>query len=107
MISAGVATVENKKCHGSYDEQIWNTYLKGIWSALSKLLKTNNRLKGIYYKGKTANETSTFGFHYDMQLMESPRKNDRLIFEKPRELGSVPTTLNFDGYPKSIVSSED
>ena len=93
-----------KKCHGPIDEQIEIYRLKGYEVPYRKLLKTKQQIEGIRESGKRNIALLDFIANYAVDGITT-EELDRLIFEKTKELGGVPATLNFDGYPKSVCIS--
>ena len=69
-----------------------------------KLLKTKQQIEGIRESGKRNIALLDFIANYAVDGITT-EELDRLIFEKTKELGGVPATLNFDGYPKSVCIS--
>ena len=95
-----------KKCHGPIDEQIENYRLKGYEVPLRKLLKTKQQIEGIRESSKLNIALLDFISNYVVDGITT-EELDQLIFEKTRELGGVPATLNYEGYPKSVCISID
>ena len=93
-----------KKCHGPIDEQIEIYRLKGYEVPYRKLLKTKQQIEGIRESSKRNIALLDFIANYAVDGITT-EELDRLIFEKTKELGGVPATLNFDGYPKSVCIS--
>jgi methionyl aminopeptidase len=95
-----------KKCHEPIDEQIENYYLKGHVVPNRKLLKTKQQIEGIRESSKLNIALLEFISNYVVDGITT-EELDRLIFEKTKELGGVPATLNYEGYPKSVCISID
>jgi len=93
-----------KKCHNPIEEQIENYRLNGFKVPNRKLLKTKQQIEGIRESSKINIALLDFIANYVVDGI-STEELDRLIFEKTKELGGVPATLNFDGYPKSVCIS--
>lgn len=93
-----------KKCHGPIDEQIEIYRLKGYEVPYRKLLKTKQQIEGIRESSKRNIALLDFIANYAVDGITT-EELDRLIFEKTKELGGVPATLNFDRYPKSVCIS--
>lgn len=93
-----------KKCHGPIEERIENYHLKGYEVPHRKLLKTKQQIEGIRESSKRNIALLDFIAKYVVDGITT-EELDRLIFEKTKELGGVPATLNFDGYPKSVCIS--
>jgi methionyl aminopeptidase len=93
-----------KKCHGPIEERIENYSLKGYEVPRRKLLKTKQQLEGIRESSKRNIALLDFIENYVIDGITT-EELDRLIFEKTKELGGVPATLNYHGYPKSVCIS--
>ncbi len=93
-----------KKCHNPIEEQIENYRLNGFKVPNRKLLKTKQQIEGIRESSKINIALLDFIANYVVDGITT-EELDRLIFEKTKELGGVPATLNFDGYPKSVCIS--
>lgn len=93
-----------KKCHGPIDERIEIYRLNGYEVPHRKLLKTKQQIEGIRESGKRNIALLDFITNYTVDGITT-KELDRLIFEKTKEMGGVPATLNFDGYPKSSCIS--
>lgn len=93
-----------KKCHDPIQERIENYRLKGYEVPDRKLLKTKQQIEGIRESSKRNIALLDFIANYVIDGITT-EELDRLIFEKTKELGGVPATLNFDGYPKSVCIS--
>jgi len=95
-----------KKCHGPIEEQIENYRLKGYEVPHRKLLKTTRQIEGIRESSKRNIALLDFIANYAVDGITT-EELDRLIFEKTKELGGIPATLNYNGYPKSVCISID
>ncbi|MEA4895109.1 MAG: methionyl aminopeptidase [Oscillospiraceae bacterium] len=93
-----------KKCHGPIEERIENYRFKGYEVPHRKLLKTKQQIEGIRESSKRNIALLDFITNYVVDGITT-EELDRLIFEKTKELGGVPATLNYDGYPKSVCIS--
>ncbi|HAX52077.1 MAG TPA: methionine aminopeptidase [Lachnospiraceae bacterium] len=93
-----------KKCHGPMDEQIETYRLKGYEVPHRELLKTKQQLEGIRESCKRNIAVLDFIANYAVDGITT-EELDRLIFEKTKELGGIPATLNYEGYPKSVCIS--
>ena len=95
---------KHKKCHGPIEEQIENYRFKGYEVPHQKLLKTEQQIEGIRESGKRNIALLDFIENYVIDGIAT-NELDRLIFEKTKELGGVPATLNYEDYPKSLCIS--
>ncbi len=93
-----------KKCHGPIEEQIEIYRLKGCEVPHRKLLKTEQQLEGMRESSKRNIALLDFITNYAAAGITT-EELDRLIFEKTKELGGIPATLNYNGYPKSVCIS--
>ncbi|WP_342755842.1 methionyl aminopeptidase [Kineothrix sedimenti] len=93
-----------KKCHGPIEEQIEIYRLKGCEVPHRKLLKTKQQIEGMRESSKRNIALLDFITNYVADGVTT-EELDRLIFEKTKELGGVPATLNYNGYPKSVCIS--
>lgn len=95
-----------KICHGPIEERIEIYRLKGYEVPHRKLLKTKQQLEGIRESSKRNIAILDFITNYVTDGITT-EELDQLIFEKTKELGGVPATLNYNGYPKSACISID
>lgn len=93
-----------KKCHGPIEERIEIYRLKGNEVPHRRLLKTKQQIEGIRECSKRNIALLDFIANFVIGGITT-EELDRLIFEKTKELGGVPATLNYDGYPKSMCIS--
>lgn len=93
-----------KKCHAFIDERMANYRLKGYEVPHRKLLKTKHQIEGILESSKRNIALLDFIEDYVVDGVTT-EELDRLIFEKTKELGGVPATLNYNEYPKSVCIS--
>lgn len=89
-----------KKCHAFIDERMVNYQMNGYEVPHRKLLKTKQQIEGIRESSKRNIALLDFIEYYVVDGINT-EELDRLIFEKTKELGGVPATLNYNGYPKS------
>ena len=93
-----------KKCHAFADEQMEIYRLKGYEVPHRKLLKAKQQIEGIRESGKRNIAVLDFIGEYAVDGV-STETLDRLIYEKTKELGSIPADLHYEGYPKSVCIS--
>ena len=93
-----------KQCHGPIEERIENYRLKGYKVPNRKSLKTKQQIEGMRKSSKLNIALLDFIANYVVDGITT-EELDRLIFEKTKELGGIPATLNYDGYPKSVCIS--
>lgn len=93
-----------KKCHSPIEEKIKNYCLKGYEVPHRKNLKTKQQIEGIRESGRRNIALLDFIADYVVDGITT-EELDRLIFEKTKELGGIPATLHYEGYPKSVCIS--
>ncbi len=93
-----------KKCHSLIDETIKSHKLKGHSVPSRKLIKTTQQIEMIRESSKINIEVLDFISSYISEGI-STEEIDRLVFNKTKELGGKPSTLNYKGYPKSVCTS--
>lgn len=93
-----------KKCHAMTDEKIADYAAKGFETPDRGLLKTQTQLEGIRESSKL---NIALLDYIEAFLMEgvTTEELDRLIQTKTQELGGIPATLNYHGFPKSVCIS--
>lgn len=93
-----------KKCHALVEERMAIYYSKGFEVPHRTLLKTKQQLEGIRESSKRNIALLDFIGDYVIDGVTT-EELDRLIFEKTTNLGGIPATLNYNGYPKSMCIS--
>ncbi len=93
-----------KKCHASFDDVIKSHIAKGHTVPTHDLLKTKQQIEGIKESSKINIEILDFISGYISEGI-STEEIDRLAYQKTKELGGTPATLNYNGYPKSVCTS--
>lgn len=93
-----------KKCHASIEDQMASYRLKGYEVPHRKLLKTQQQIEGIRDSSKLNIALLDFIEDYVVEGITTGEL-DRLIHEKTKELGGIPATLHYNGYPKSVCIS--
>ncbi len=93
-----------KKCHLPIDELVQSYMENGCLVPPRKLLKTKGQIDYIRESSKINIEILDFvSGHIDEGI--STDQIDRLVYCKTKELGGIPSTLNYNGYPKSVCIS--
>lgn len=77
---------------------------KGYQVPHPKLLKTRQQIEGIRDSSKLNIALLDFIGSYVVDGVTTV-EFDRLIYEKTKEFGGMPATLNYNGYPKSVCIS--
>lgn len=93
-----------KKCHALLEEQMASYGSKGYEVPHRKLLKTQQQIEGIRESSKLNIALLDFIGDYVVDGITT-EELDRLIYEKTKEFGGMPATLNYNGYPKSVCIS--
>lgn len=93
-----------KKCHALIEERMASYRSIGYEAPQRKLLKTRQQIEGIRESSKRNIALLDFIKDYVVDGVTT-EELDRLIFEKTKELGGIPATLNYNGYPKSVCIS--
>ncbi len=93
-----------KQCHASFDEKIRSFELQGHMVPEHEMIKGPEQIAGI----REAGRINTLILDYVAEQIRegmSTAQIDRMVEEKTRELGGVPATLGYDGFPKSVCTS--
>lgn len=93
-----------KKCHALIEEKMAIYRSKGCEVPPLGLLKTRQQIQGIRDSSKLNIALLDFIGDYVVAGVTTGELN-RLIYKKTGELGGIPATLNYNGYPKSICIS--
>lgn len=93
-----------KQCHYTLDEKINDYKRKGCHVPPRKIIKSAEQISGIRESGKVNIEVLDY-ISDQIQVGMSTAEIDRLAYHKTKELGGIPATLGFDGFPKSICTS--
>ena len=93
-----------KRCHADIDDRLDSYIAKGYPAPNRNLLKTQPQIAKIKESSKINIEVLDFvGSHIAAGITTA--EIDRLVFNKTKELGGRPATLNYKGYPKSVCTS--
>jgi len=93
-----------KMCHFNLDERIRLYKMKGCIVPNRRIIKSSTQIDGIRESGKVNIEILDYiTEHIDVGM--STNEIDRLIYNKTIELGGVPATLGYEGFPKSVCTS--
>lgn len=93
-----------KKCHALTEDRMANYRLRGYEVPNRKLLKTKKQIDGIRDSSKINIALLDFIRDYVVPGITTGEL-ERLIFEKTKELGGIPASLHYNGYPKSVCIS--
>jgi methionyl aminopeptidase len=93
-----------KMCHFNLDERIKLYKMQGCIVPSRRIIKSSTQIDGIRESGKVNIEILDYitdKIHVGMSTGEI----DKLIDNKTRELGGIPATLGYEGFPKSVCTS--
>lgn len=93
-----------KNCHAHIEDQMAIYRSKRYEVPHLKLLKTQQQIEGIRDSSKLNIALLDFIGDYVVDGVTT-EELDRLIYEKTKEFGGIPATLNYNGYPKSVCIS--
>ena len=95
-----------KNCHAEIENKMNLYQSKGYEVPPLELLKTKEQIQGIRESAKRNIALLDYIGDYVIDGVTTGEL-DRLIAEKNKEFGSIPATLNYNGYPKSTCISID
>jgi methionyl aminopeptidase len=93
-----------KFCHSHIDDRIKQYKMKGCIVPPRRLIKTPEQIEGIRASGKV-NTAILDDISEQIRIGMSTDEIDRLVYQKTIELGAIPATLGYEGYPKSVCTS--
>lgn len=93
-----------KVCHSNTDERINAYKQRGYLVPPRAILKSSAQIQGIRESGKVNIEVLDY-IAEKIQIGMSTNEIDHLVEQKMRELGGIPATLGFEGFPKSVCTS--
>ncbi len=93
-----------KICHYDQDEKIRQYKKQGCIVPGRRLIKTAAQIDGIRESGKVNIEVLNY-VQQHIQSGMSTGEIDRLVHNKTKELGGIPATLGYEGFPKSVCTS--
>lgn len=93
-----------KLCHHDMEERIRQYKMQGCIVPSRKIIKSSRQIDGIRESGKVNIEILDFITEH-IQVGMSTGEIDRLVDHKTRELGGIPATLGYNGFPKSVCTS--
>jgi methionyl aminopeptidase len=93
-----------KQCHAAFDEKI-EFYKRNHAEVPSKeMIKTKEQLSGIRASSKINIAVLDYVSEHIVIGMTT-EEIDRMVYQKTVELGGIPATLGYEGYPKSVCTS--
>ena len=93
-----------KVCHMAFDEKLQQYERAGHIIPDHDILKTPEQIQGIRESSKINIAVLDY-VQKHIKIGMSTEEIDRLVEEKTRELGGVPASLGYDGFPKSVCTS--
>jgi len=93
-----------KKCHAIIENQMAIYRSKGYETPELSMLKTEQQIDGIRESSKLNIAILDYITKYVVDGVTT-EELDRLIYDKTKELGGMPATLGYNGYPKSVCIS--
>lgn len=93
-----------KVCHMAFDEKLQQFERAGHIVPDHDMLKTPGQIQGIRESSKINIAVLDY-VQERIKIGMSTEEIDRLVEEKTRELGGVPASLGYDGFPKSVCTS--
>lgn len=93
-----------KFCHEDFDKKIINFKMQGHIVPSRKIIKTKEQIDGIRESGKV-NIAILDYISKKICVGMSTEEIDKLVHSKTIELGGIPATLGYEGYPKSSCTS--
>ena len=92
-----------KKCHADFDEKIERFARMGAEVPPHEIIKTPEQIEGI----KASSQINIAVLDYIAEHIRagmSTEEIDQLVYNKTKELGGIPAPLNYEGFPKSVLS---
>lgn len=96
--------IKYKVCHLNQDERIKLYKSQGCIVPNRSMIKSAAQINGIRESGKVNIEILDY-ITDQIRIGMSTGEIDRLIDHKTRELGGIPATLGYEGFPKSVCIS--
>ena len=93
-----------KACHMVFDEQIEHYALQGHIVPDHDIIKTPEQIEGIRQSSKL-NIAILDEIEKQIHIGMSTEEIDRLVSDMTREMGGVPASLGYNGFPKSVCTS--
>ena len=93
-----------KSCHMALDEKIEHYALQGHIVPSHDILKTPEQIEGIRQSSKI-NIAILDEIEKQIHIGMSTEEIDRLVSDMTREMGGIPASLGYDGFPKSVCTS--
>lgn len=98
--------IKYKKCHEAFDEKLIRMEHEGHIIPPRDIIKTPEQIQGI----KDSCKINIAVLDYigeNIKAGMTTEDIDKMVYEKTTELGGIPATLDYEGYPKSVCVSID
>lgn len=96
--------VKYKKCHETFDHKLAIYEAQGCIIPPRDIIKNEEQIKAIRESGRI--NTAILDYVAEKICVGMTTEEiDQLVREKTKELGGIPATLNYEGYPKSVCTS--
>lgn len=93
-----------KQCHMGFDEKIMQYKMQGVRVPSHSIIKTQKQIEGIRNASKINTKVLDKVEEYVKEGVSTEELN-QIVHEYTIELGGVPATLGYKGYPKSVCTS--
>ena len=93
-----------KACHMAFDEKIERYALQGHIVPDHDLLKTPEQIEGIR-RSSRLNIAILDEIEKQIRIGMSTEEIDKLVSDMTREMGGIPASLGYEGFPKSVCTS--
>lgn len=93
-----------KQCHMGFDEKIMQYKMQGARVPSHSIIKTQKQIEGIRNASKINTKVLDKVEAYVKEGVSTEELN-QIVHEYTIELGGVPATLGYKGYPKSVCTS--
>lgn len=93
-----------KVCHMAFDEKLKQYALEGHIVPDHDMLKTKEQIEGIKESSKINIAVLDYVSEH-IQIGMSTEEIDEMVYQQTTQMGGIPATLGYDGYPKSVCTS--
>ena len=93
-----------KVCHMAFDEKIQRYAMEGHMVPPHDIIKTKEQIEGIRESSKINIAVLDYVAE-NIRIGMSTEEIDRLVHEKTIQMGGIPASLGYDGFPKSVCTS--
>jgi len=88
----------------AFDEKIQQYALEGHMVPTHDIIKTKEQIEGIRESSKINIAVLDYVAE-NIRIGMSTEEIDRLVYEKTTQMGGIPASLGYDGFPKSVCTS--